>query len=234
MTKEESEKIERIQRLVNDRGITVNAFSKLVDITQSNLSRKLRGALPITELDLFKIANALKVEMDWLKDGVGEPYQEEGKSMLNAELEGKATSARPLVSMEKTRNRKPFYDIDFALGFQEYFNDSNEAPSCYVEMPGFDTVDFWCRASGDSMMPCIKNGDAIGLKEIDAWFDFIPMNEVYAIVTMNNLRTVKVIRKGHDETCFTLHSYNSEYEDQEIQKSSILKVYKVIGVAKAL
>ena len=84
------------------------------------------------------------------------------------------------------------------------------------------------------MKPFISNGDIIALKEIDDWQSFLPMNEVYAIMTTNDLRTVKVVRKGSDDEHLTLHAYNEEYEDQEISKSSITKVFKVIGALKTM
>lgn len=90
------------------------------------------------------------------------------------------------------------------------------------------------RASGDSMKPLISNGDIIALKVIPDWSEFLPMNEIYAIMTTNDLRTVKVIRKGPDNEHFTLHAINEEYEDQEIKKETITKVFKVLGSLKAL
>lgn len=53
-------------------------------------------------------------------------------------------------------------------------------------------------------------------------------------MTINDLRTVKIIRKGSDNEHFTLHAINEEYEDQEIKKSAITKVFKVLGSLKAL
>ncbi len=63
---------------------------------------------------------------------------------------------------------------------------------------------------------------------------FLPLNEVYAVMTTNDMRTVKVVRKGSDDMHFTLHAYNEEYDDQEIHKASIAKVFKVLGALKTL
>lgn len=114
------------------------------------------------------------------------------------------------------------------------YNDEPNIPSKIISVPGYEKADFWCRTSGDSMKPFISNGDIIALKEIDDWQSFLPMNEVYAIMTTNDLRTVKVVRKGSDDEHLTLHAYNEEYEDQEISKSAITKVFKVIGALKTM
>lgn len=101
-------------------------------------------------------------------------------------------------------------------------------------VPGYEKADFWCRTSGDSMKPFISNGDIIALKEVKDWQSFLPMNEVYAVMTTNDLRTVKVVRRGADDEHFTLHAYNEEYEDQEINKAAITKVFKVLGALKTM
>ena len=141
----------------------------------------------------------------------------------------------PQVKAERpTGDGKPFYDVDFALGFNGMYNDEPNVPSKLISVPGYEKADFWCRTSGDSMKPFISNGDIIALKEIEDWQSFLPMNEVYAIMTTNDLRTVKVVRKGSDDEHLTLHAYNEEYEDQEISKSAITKVFKVIGALKTM
>ena len=84
------------------------------------------------------------------------------------------------------------------------------------------------------MKPLISNGDIIALKVIPDWTEFLPMNEIYAIMTKNDLRTVKVIRRGSDNEHFTLHAINEEYEDQEIKKEAITKVFKVLGALKTM
>ena len=85
------------------------------------------------------------------------------------------------------------------------------------------------RSSGDSMCPIINSGDIIAMKEVKDWQSFLLMNEAYGIVTSNEQRMVKVIRPGSDTDHFILHSYNSEYPDQEIDKNMVLRIYKVIG-----
>lgn len=208
--------IERIERLMSDRGQTRNAFSSSVGIGTSNFNRKMLGKQPFTKRDFALIEKATGVNREWLEYGEG-------------------SMASP-ASVEETTptNGQPFYDVDFLLGFAESYNDEPNVPSRYISVPGYEKADFWCRTSGDSMSPFISNGDIVAMKEINGWQDFLPMNEVYAIVTANDLRTVKVVRKGSDDSHLTLHAYNANYEDQEISKAVIVKVYKVMGCLKAL
>lgn len=210
--------IERVQLLMRRRGDTKNAFAIAVGINPSNFNRKMNGSLPFTPKDFMKISEAIGVNAQWIETGEGDI----GDMTKQAALAASNTSS------------KPFYDVDFALGFNDMYNDEPNVPSRYISVPGYEKADFWCRTSGDSMKPFISNGDIIALKEVQDWQSFIPMNEVYAIMTTNGLRTVKVVRKGSDDMHLTLHAYNDEYEDQEISKAVVSKVFKVLGAIKSL
>ena len=85
------------------------------------------------------------------------------------------------------------------------------------------------------MEPEITHGDIIALRKIEDW-RFIPYGEVYAIVTKNDMRTVKRIGPSSDPDCFMLIPTNKspEYAPQEIRKEDILHVYEVMGCMKKL
>lgn len=223
--------IERINELIKELGLTPNSFAKEVGLGSSNLSRKLKGNTPFTQKDFVKISDSIGVNREWLETGKGEKRTYSvgyDKNVINMAID------KAFTQCVHGDDAKPFYDVDFALGFSEMYNDSPNTPTKYISVPGYEKTDFWCRTSGDSMKPLISNGDIIALKQILDWNEFLPMNEVYAIMTTNDLRTVKIIRKGSDNEHFTLHAINEEYEDQEIKKEAITKVFKVLGSLKAL
>lgn len=219
-----NEIVSRIKMLMEERGSSINSFAKEIGIDQSNLNKKLSGSLKITKNDTYKISESLGVNLSWLLNGDGETYSEEGEKLLS---KTRISSSVKRSSLDMGV-MVPFYDVEFALGYDEMYNDTPNVPSKFISIPGYEKADFWCRASGDSMKPVINNGDIIALKAVEDWQIFLPMNEVYAIMTTNDLRTVKIVRKGSDEAHFTLHTYNEEFEDQEIPKSAITKVFKVL------
>ncbi len=214
--------IERFKSVIEGRGQTISGFALEAGLDQGNFNRKMRGLMRITSNDYDKINRLTGVSVEWLRTGRGERYDVSSSS-----------TAAPM-QQERQTEKRPFYDIDFALGFSEMYNDEPNVPSRYITVPGYEKADFWCRTSGDSMKPFISNGDIIALREVKDWQDFLPLNEVYAVMTTNDLRTVKVVRKGSDDMHFTLHAYNGEYEDQEISKAAITKVFKVLGALKTL
>lgn len=122
----------------------------------------------------------------------------------------------------------PYYDEDFVLGFNELGFPASENPQFLVQMPKYANATLWCNATGHSMEPEINSGDVIALKLIED-SSFLLTGDLYAIVTTNGLRTIKRLGKGRDEDHYRLIPTNKDYEEQEIPKRMILKVYKVLG-----
>lgn len=77
------------------------------------------------------------------------------------------------------------------------------------------------------MEPKISHGDIIALKECT--LDDVQYGEVYAVV-MDNLRTVKMLRKSKKTNKLLFVPFNIDnYDPQEFEKRRIIKVYEVLG-----
>jgi transcriptional regulator with XRE-family HTH domain len=205
----------RISLLIKEKGYSRRTFSEFMGVSPATLNNWIsRGASNDT---LMQVANKFPdISLSWLLRGDGD--------MLNNNKS---------VIVDSNHTGVPFYDVDFALGFMEYY-ENREYPQAYIHIPGYEKATCWCRTSGNSMYPEIASGDIICLREIEDWNTWLAFNEVYAIVAKNGLRTVKIIRKGSSDDTFTLHSVNPEYEDQEIPKVAILKIFAVLGTISKL
>lgn len=128
----------------------------------------------------------------------------------------------------------PYYDIDFMGGFDMIFNDQQVQPSFYIDFLPFNDCDCWINVTGKSMGPLIAHGDIVGLKKVDNWKRFLLEGEIYAIITDNGFRTIKMIGAGHDKDHYTLIPYNKseEYKPQTIPKDVITHIFRVKGNIK--
>lgn len=214
----------RIEELINDMNVSRFSFAKKTGIDQGNLGKKLRGNQPVTRLDVTRICASLNVNEKWLLTGEGEKYKQEDK----------AVDTPTATETTESKAGTPYYDIDFTCSVKEVYNDEAEVPSSYMSIPGVERADFCCRTSGDSMAPYIMRGDIVAMRKVEGWSSFLPLNEVYGIVTTNGIRAIKVLRRGSDDAHLVLHSYNDDYDDQEIEKSVVLYVYRVVATARIL
>lgn len=195
-----------------DALISPSEFATKVHIDPSGFIKMLKGQMKITLATLKKISEATNLRLDWLIYGL-EPQKE----------------CTPEISHT---DGVPYYDVDFECGFDELINPGTVNPDCLIRMPGYEKATLWCNATGQSMSPEINNGDIIALRRIED-VSFLPYGEIYAIVTTNNMRTVKRLGRSDKPGHYRLIPTNKEYDEQDIPMDKILYVYRVMGAMKA-
>lgn len=127
----------------------------------------------------------------------------------------------------------PYYNVDFIGGFDIVLNDQTITPEYLIDFKEFNKATCWCNITGHSMEPEINHGDIVALKEIED-FSFIPYGEIYAIITKNDMRTIKRIGPSTNPDNYILIPTNKGYEygPQELPKKYILRIYQVLGSVK--
>ena len=178
-----------------------------------------------------QVAKKLGTSRQYLTDVVNGryPYNEKLKDRIQEcypDIFESADNEKPVVSFS---DGKPYYSVDFEMGYDELINDQTNHPDFLIDFKPYNKCDLWCNARGDSMNPTISSGDIIALKEIKDT-RYIISNEIYAIVTTNGLRTIKRIVDKGDR--YTLVPDNKSYPEQDIDKSIILRLFLVIGAMK--
>lgn len=129
----------------------------------------------------------------------------------------------------------PYYNVDFIGGFDLVMNDQTINPEYRIDFKKYNDATCWCNVTGHSMEPEITHGDIIALKKIED-FSFLPLGEVYAIVTTNNMRTIKRLGAGEKDDTYTLIPSNKlpEYAPQQLPINMIRTIFQVLGCMKRL
>lgn len=218
-----------------------SAFARAVPVSQSTLKEIVSGRLSKPSSDtLTAIASsdALNISAQWLLTGNGTMRTEVKHADLYDEIEAAAAELEaegtPIASFKKG---VPYYNVDFIGGFDLVGNDQTTKPDYYIDFsPYNEDGTIWCNITGHSMEPEINSGDMIALKEVQGWSSFLIYGEIYAIVTKDGMRTVKVVSKGDDNNSFKLIPINEseKYSIQDIPKAMIEKVFRVMGCMKRL
>ena len=126
-------------------------------------------------------------------------------------------------------NGSPYYNVDFIGGFDILFNDQTINPDFYINYPPYNKEGVvWVNLTGHSMEPELSNGDIIALKPMTTSIEYLPTNEIYAIIT-EDYRTVKRIELSDRAGFVRLIPSNKEFKTQEIPIEMITKVYAVLG-----
>ena len=193
-------------------------FARFLGVTPAVLSRwRTRNTY-----DIDKIVDAIpNISIPWLLTG-------EGEMLRTAEEKAEENELLPRITEDRGR---PYYDVDFLGGYGEFVDDPASAPVAYmIDYPPYNKEGvFYMNVRGDSMAPEINSGDLVALRPIEAWYDFLLLGKVYAVVTLSGQRTIKRLRRGSDSEHYTLEPINPAYESQEIPKAQIERVFEVLG-----
>ena len=215
----------QLREYFENQGITQKYIAEKLGVKPPYITKILNGEREIGKNQADKWVSLFGFSKAWLLTGEGE--------MLNSSKSHKEEPSVPVISYTSGR---PYYNIDFIGGFDMVFCDSPIAPEYNIDFAPYNRDGVvWCNITGNSMSPRISHGDIIAIKEVVDWQNFLIMGEIYALVTTTDLRTVKIIRKGSDSTKFRLVPVNKdEYDEQEISKSMILRIFEVVGCMKRI
>lgn len=215
------EKLLELGKYLRETGHTQASIASQLGVSQPYVNALLTGRKAFGKSQAKKWGDLYGLSPSWLLTGEGPMLKEEKEKEEEYEL-------LPRITEDKGR---PYYDVDFLGGYGEFADDPASAPVTYmIDYPPYNKEGvFYMNVRGDSMSPEINSGDLVALRPIEAWYDFLLLGKVYAIVTLSGQRTIKRLRRGSDSDHYTLEPINPAYESQEIPKTQIERVFEVLG-----
>ncbi|MBT0572463.1 helix-turn-helix domain containing protein [Riemerella anatipestifer] len=227
----EIDKSKILNDILNYKGFkSKKKFAEFLGINPNTLSNWYSRNTFDENLIIGKIPELNEV---WLLTGKGEmlkpseetPIKGEGvKVILDAEIKRTPSEGTP------------YYDVDFAGGWNsdEIFSLGN--PSFYIQSPDFRRAEFATNLVGNSVSKVIPSGAIIGLRQIEDWKTYFPTNELYGIITKNEMRTVKRVKrkKGDPNTLVLIPDpleVHSGYEPEELPIDFVSKMFQVVAWA---
>lgn len=207
----------RLIEFIEYKGLSVQSFEIQCNLSNGAVSKMGNNTRRST---IDKISKSYpELNTSWLLTG-------EGNMLLNNS---------DLMPQKSFTVGVPYYNVDFIGGFDLVLNDQTTTPEYLIDFKKYNEATCWCNVTGHSMEPEITHGDIIALKKIEDK-SFLPLGEVYAIVTTNGMRTIKRLGPSSDPECYTLIPTNKspEYGIQELPKNMIEHIFQVLGCMKRL
>ena len=207
----------RLIEFIDYKGLSVQSFELQCGLSNGAVSKMGNNTRRST---IDKISKSYpELNTNWLLTGEG--------GMLLDSIDS--------VPQKSFTNGVPYYNVDFIGGFDIVLNDQTAKPEYLIDFKKYNEATCWCNVTGHSMEPEITHGDIIALKKIEDK-SFLPLGEVYAIVTKNGMRTIKRLGPSSDPKCYTLVPANKspEYGIQELPKDMIEHIFQVLGCMKRL
>lgn len=197
-------------------------FAHAVGVDPSSMSKILSGRNPVGQSFINRVVVNLGVSKDWLMTGQGVPFPR--VPQVNPD------PYRSLTDLNTPKPKgAPVYNIEASAGptpITRAFTTENVIG--YLDMPGIDPRNPLVRVNGDSMVPTIPNGSYISIREIvDP--SLIYWGAIY-LVQLEDYRMVKMVRRHEDPEKMILHSVNSDYDDIEVERRQVVKLFLVENV----
>lgn len=204
---------ERLREFISYKGLKIRQFCRSIGAASSYVSSMRNGVSQAMAIKIKEVYPELN--LDWLLFGKGEMLVQEPKRSYEHGV--------------------PYYDVDFMGGFDVLAPDQTSNPEYLIDFPSYNRATCWCNVTGHSMEPEIHHGDIIALQHIED-ISFIPMGEIYAIVTTNDMRTIKRIGASAQPGCYRLipSNKNGDYDEQDIPIDRIRHMFLVLGTLHRL
>lgn len=199
-------------------------------------------------LDKVKVLGADKIEsilksypdlnLTWLITGEGYMFIDPSDNLPVLNEPSTHLIKTPIKSRVKKKlqsnNLIKFFDIDFAAGDIEFFDDINTITPAYtMDIPEFNGC-YAFRTYNNSMEKLIYSGDILFGTPEDDWFESLEYGQIYGIVCHNKRKYLKYIRKavGKEDSHYLLKSENPEYDDFTLAKNKIKSIWLIHGWLK--
>jgi len=233
----------RLKELREKFGLTQFLFGGKIKYSQNLVSENEQGGKKnkegvkiIASRYLDMVSTIYGVNRKWLETGVVEMFSpknstfEEGLPQYHTT--GNIAKGKEAFKVSTEDGPRPYYNVDFAEGFEKIFEDEGLAPSYYIDYKPCEDVGWWVNVTGNGMHPVISNGDVISVKKVEDWQTFLMPDEIYGIITTNGLKTIRTVCFGNDADYFSLIPSNKDYQTVEMPKNIISTVLKVRTVFK--
>lgn len=217
--------VDRIRYLISLLHKTQAQFGEMIGVDASNMSKIMSQRIPLTDRVVNRIVVNLGVSKDWLTEGKDVPFPRETQAGVGPMTVYNDNGERVEVSVQGA----PVYDIDVTAGSQELSRMfTTDRIVGRLALPTIDPQHPIVRVSGDSMTPRIANNSFVQIRPIS---DLSPIfwGSIYVVI-LDDYRMVKQLRRHPDRNKVILHSFNDEYDDMEIDRLDIKKLYLVEAV----
>lgn len=204
---------ERLNHLLELKGITPYALAQKTGISEATLSRLLRSVSAKPNMKtMTKLAKYFRTTEDWLLTGSGE--------MLKEGI---------LISKDKTRKSTPYWDLKVTAGRTLGDVIGKHKPDGFISnLPGADMAENIFPVVGFSMEPEIQNGAFIGVQLMSSRWEALNTSRIYLIITRDD-RMIKRIEHD-DEDKDILWCISPNYKKFKIFKEDIIEIHKVCFV----
>lgn len=202
---------DRLTFYLKQKGINKSDFGRRIGVSNAYVS-SMRNSIQPDKLE--KIASSFSdLNITWLMTGEGE--------MLNRATPASTPSeVIPLINIDSVGGVHSENSI--TLSEQHIIRQ--------LAIDGARDGDVAILQSGTSMSPTIPSGSVLLIRQVPEWRDYFGYGSVYVLLLKDGRRITKEVRKFEPDPLnyVTCVSFNPDVADEELPRSLIVGVWKVV------
>lgn len=205
-------KIDRLDKYLKMKGLSDNKVTVTAGLSVGTLGKSRNEGRDLSDSTIEKVLKSYSdLSKVWLLTGEGEMIKSGNETGQGKRYEGHVIR---------------YYDVEATAGNIEMVEEPSAIYKAMM-ISGFEDCEVALNVWGDSMYPELKSGQIVALKE---WREsYIEYGHTYLVVTKNNHRMIKRLRRAADAEEVTCESANSLYDTFQIKRADILKLFLVKG-----
>lgn len=208
---------ERLKKFIDFLGITPHRFNVTCGLSNSYTAAMKKG---IGDDALKKIATTYPfLNPDWLITGDGEMIIDGVNNIYTERFE----VARKVINNTRLE----------ADGLYVYSLKGNgpfsESPIRNVSMPDAEDGDLCIVVTDDAMRPKYVPSSLLHIREVKDWKEYLGYGYDFVFVLQDGRRVFRRAEKAEGEKSILCCSYNEKYNDEQLPKGLIQKVYRVVA-----
>lgn len=213
----------RVIELIRHLDISGNEFAKRIGIPQTTFSNIINRDSDIKAGIIESIVTQFgDISLDWLITGKGSMLKSEDSLPRTVENNTLGYKLVPLLNLDAVGG---IHSPNVVSGGREYadqlipFTDAQEG-------------DVALTVSGESMSPTCPPGSRVLIRQIPQWREYFGYGNIFVLLLTDGRRILKEVQKYPEDSknYILCKSHNDKYPEEELPKSMIASVWKVIKI----
>lgn len=174
----------------------------------------------------------INISPEWLITGKGSMLKSEGESTIGGPEE--QASLPPSESNSVNYKLVPLLNLDAVGGMRSLNSEpgDNEYIDKLIPFTDAQDGDVALMVSGESMSPTCPSGSKILIREVPQWNEYFGYGNIFVLLLTDGRRVLKEVQKWQEDSknYILCKSHNDKYPEEELPKSMIAGVWKVIKI----
>lgn len=213
---------ERFDAFISYKGLSRRRFQNIIEVSNSYIQNISKG---ISNEVLNRISIRFpELNIDWLVRGEGEMIigEEQKKQDKAVSIQNVNYKLVPIIHIDSVGG---IHSPNAIVGEPQYiegyapFTDAKDGDICIVQ-------------SGNSMTPTCPSGSLLLLREVSNWKEYFGYGNIFVMELVDGRRITKEVSRYDDnpKDFIWCISHNPNVPDEELPKSMIASVWKVIKI----